>query len=136
MFSKIAESMGKKVLAYDKKQGCDLLDRQTQLRVSQELEDARLELLVVCPPRAHEGGWENLNQFYRTPIERARLSRNNKGRRKFCVDQIHNQLRRGGDFLFEHPWPSHAWHAPEMLTCVPTVCVVQSQVCQYRKPQV
>ena len=63
--------MGKKVLAYDKKQGCDLLDRQTQLRASQEVEDARPELLVVCPPCAHEKGWENLNQLYLQDPNRA-----------------------------------------------------------------
>ena len=92
-FSKIAESMGKRGLAYDKKQGCDLLDRQIQMRVSQELGDVRPELLVVCPPCTHEGGWENLNQFCRTPMERARLIRDNKKRLRFCVDQIHNQWR-------------------------------------------
>ena len=131
MFSTIAESRGKKVLAYDKKQGCDLLDRQTQLRVSQELEDARPELLVVCPPCAHEGGWENLNQFYRTPIARARLIRDNKGRLKFCVDQIHNQLRRGGDFLLEHPWPSHAWHAPEIRSLRGKFGTFRIDMCAY-----
>ena len=130
-FSKIAESMGKKGLAYDIKQGCDLLDRQTQQRVSQELEDARPELLVVCPPCAHEGGWENLNQFYRTPLERAQLMRNNKRRLRFCIDEIHNQLRRGGDFLFEHPWPSHVWHAPEMRSLRRKFGTFRIDMCAY-----
>ena len=78
-------------------------------------------------------------------MERARLIRDKK-RLRFCVDQIHNQLRKGGDFLFEHPWPSHAWHAPEMRSLRRRFGTFRIDMrayglrcpedCQYRKPRV
>ena len=44
-FSKVAESIGEKGLAFDKKLGCDLLDPATQKKVSQQLDEARPKLL-------------------------------------------------------------------------------------------
>ena len=130
-FSKVAESIGEKGLFFDKKFGCDLLDAKTQKQVSHQLDAVRPELLVVCPPCTHEGGWENLNQFYRTPLERAALIRDNKRRLRFCVDEIQNQVRRGGDFLFEHPWPSHVWHAPEMKSLRRKYGTFRVDMCAY-----
>ena len=85
----------------------------------------------MCPPCTHEGGWENLNQFYRTPLERAALIRDNKRRLKFCVDEICKQIRRGGDFLFEHPWPSHVWYAPEMKSLRRKYGTFRIEMCAY-----
>ena len=33
---------------------------------------------------------------------------------RYCVQEIHKQLRRGGDFLFVHPIGSRVWHSSEM----------------------
>ena len=113
-FALEAEKLGKKGLSYDIQQGCDLDDPETQARVSRELDKAKPELLVVCPPCRNRGGWEHLNRCYRSPIETARLIRRSRRQVDFCADQIHRQLRRGGEFMFEHPLPSEVWKDPPM----------------------
>lgn len=113
-FTLEAQKHGGKGLAFDKKQGWDLLDSQTQDHVDRLLERSKPALLIVCPPCTHEGGWENLNQYFRTPLERAKLIRENRCRLRFCVQQIQKQIRRGGDFLFEHPLGSRVWSSKEM----------------------
>ena len=130
-FTKHAESKGGKGLAFDIKNGWDLLNKDTQLKVDRLLDRARPKLLVVCPPCTHEGGWENLNQYYRTPLERAQLQRQNRLRLRFCVQQIHKQLHRGGDFLFEHPWGSRIWRYPEMLSLKRRFGIFRVDMCAF-----
>ena len=114
-FTLEVQKHGGKGLAFDKKQGWDLLDKNTQEHVDRLLDRAKPSLLIVCPPCTHEGGWENLNQYFRTPLERAKLIRENRCRLRFCVQQIHKQIRRGGDFLFEHPLGSRVWNSKELM---------------------
>ena len=116
-FSLEVEKHGGKGLAFDIKQGWDLLNPKTHEQVDRLLDKARPELLVVCPTCTHSGGWENLNQYYRTPLERAQLIRRNRARLRFCVEQIHKQVQRGGAFMLEHPWPSSIWNSPR--TAIP-----------------
>ena len=130
-FSKHAESKGGKGLAFDIKNGWDLLNHETQVKVDRLLDRAKPKLLVVCPPCTHEGGWENLNQYYRTPLERAQLQRQNRLRLRFCVQQVHKQLRRGGDFLFEHPWGSRIWRYPEMQSLKRRFGVFRVDMCAF-----
>lgn len=130
-FSKMAQDHGKMGLAFDKKQGWDLLDSNTQSYVDKLLDQTRPELLIVCPPCTHEGGWENLNQYFRTPMERAVLIRNNRRRLRFAVEQIHKQIRRGGDFMFEHPWPSHVWRSPIMGSLCRKYGIFRVDMCAY-----
>ena len=61
-FSLEVEKHGGKGLAFDIKQGWDLLNPKTQEQVDRLLDKARPELLVVCPTCTHSEGWENLNQ--------------------------------------------------------------------------
>ena len=47
-------------------------------------------------------------------MERARPIRQARPQVKFCVVQIHKQLKRGKHFLFEHPIGSSVWKQPEI----------------------
>ena len=97
-FTVLARAQGQTGIAFDKKQGCNLLDAGTQSEVSELLEQAKPALLTACPPCTHWGGWDLLNRCYRTALEQARLVREARRQVRFCVAQIHAQLRRGGDF--------------------------------------
>ena len=125
------EKHGGKGLAFDIKQGWDLLNPKTQDQVERLLDRAKPELLVVCPTCTHSGGWENLNQYYRTPLERARLIRRNRARLRFCVRLIHRQLQRGGDFLLEHQWPSQIWNSPELQSLKRRYGVFRVDMCAF-----
>ena len=113
-FTTEAEHRGTKGLAFDLSTGYNLLDPSTQKHVDAVLDEARPSLLIVCPTCTYSGGWDNLNRLHRSPIEQARLVRESRLKVKFCVEQIHKQLHRGGDFMFEHPWGSRVWHSKEL----------------------
>ena len=110
--SEEARKHGASGVAFDIKQGCDLVDPQVQKEVDQLLDEARPKALTASPPCTYWGGWDHLNMCYRTPAERARLIRTARKQVKFCVEQIHKQLHRGGDFLLEHPLGSSIWKDP------------------------
>lgn len=130
-FTTEAENRGLKGLAFDIKQGWDLLDPKTQDRVDKLLDRAKPQLLVACPTCTNSGGWENLNQYFRSPVERAQLNRRNRARLRFCVKQIHKQLHRGGDFLLEHPWPSQIWKSPEINSLKRKYGVFRVDMCAF-----
>lgn len=113
-FTTEAEHRGTKGLAFDLSTGYDLLDPSTQKHVDAVLDEARPSLLIVCPTCTYSGGWDNLNRLHRSPIEQARLVRQSRLKVRFCVEQIHKQLHRGGDFMFEHPWGSRVWSSKEL----------------------
>ena len=110
--SEEARRHGASGVAFDIKQGCDLTDPQTQKEVDELLDQARPKSLTASPPCTYWGGWDHLNKCHRTPVERARLIRIARRQVKFSVEQIHKQLRRGGDFLLEHPIGSSIWREP------------------------
>ena len=113
-----AQQCGATGIAFDVKQGCDLLDPQTQQEVSGLLQEAKPSLLTASPPCTHGGGWEHLNRCYRTAVERARIVRQSRQQLRFCVQEIHAQIRRGGKWLFEHPLGSSIWKTPEMKSLI------------------
>eukprot|EP00435_Cladocopium_sp_Y103_P057558 s34_g19.t2 len=130
-FSLEAQRLGAKGLSYDVKQGYDLEDPVIQAKVGKELEEAKPDLLVVCPPCRNRGGWEHLNRIYRTPLENARLIRSSRRQVKFCEQQIQKQLKRGGEFLFEHPWPSEVWEDSIMQPLKRKYGVRRIDMCAY-----
>ena len=53
--------MGLAARSYDFKTGYDLTTNRDRKRVEQDLLDNSPDLLVLCPPCTHEGGWFHLN---------------------------------------------------------------------------
>eukprot|EP00435_Cladocopium_sp_Y103_P016862 s1030_g4.t1 len=130
-FSLEAQKRGEQGIAFDKKQGWDLLNPKTQQRVDILLDELRPELLVVCPPCTYSGGWEHLNSCYRTPLERALLIRENRARLKFSRQQIEKQVRRGGEFMFEHPWGASTWSDSEFEDLCKQYGIIKTDMCQH-----
>lgn len=50
---------------------------------------------------------------------------------KFCAKQIGKQLDRGGEFMFEHPWPSEAWSKPCLQSLKRKYGVKRVDMCAY-----
>ena len=130
-FTKQAELMGQKGRSYDIKQGWDLNDTEVQKRVDAELDELRPELLVACPPCTNRGGWEHLNRLRRSPLETARLLRISRKQIAFCAKQLKKQIERGGEILFEHPWPSEVWEDPELSYLKGKFGVSRVDMCAY-----
>ena len=111
-----ARKQGATGLSFDVAQGVDLLNKQTQIQVDALLDEAKPYLLTACPPCTYHGGWDNLNRCFRTPLQQARLTRDSPQQVRFCIRQIHKQLKRGGHFLLEHPLGSRLWKDPEIMS--------------------
>ena len=130
-FATEARNRGQKGLSFDIKQGWDLTDPKTQAIVDKQLDEAKPDLLVVCPTCTHRGGWEHLNKCYRSPIETARLLKQSREQIKFSVRQIRKQLARGGEFMFEHPWGSDVWDDNEMVPLRRKFGIRRVDMCAY-----
>ena len=113
-FAKVAEELGYGGLSFDLQQGWDLTSPSVQRDVSSALEEAKPELLVVCPECKHWGGWYRLNQHHLSMVERLENQRYARKQVDFCVQEIKNQIKRGGRVLIEHPWSSDMWHYSPM----------------------
>ena len=96
-FAVEAKARGREALSYDIKQGWDLTDPKVQRVVDAQLDEADLDLLVVCPTCTHQGGWEHLNRCYRSPLETAQLLKKSREQIRFSIRQIRKQLARGGE---------------------------------------
>eukprot|EP00435_Cladocopium_sp_Y103_P030061 s1739_g7.t1 len=130
-FTKLAEQRGLHGKSYDIKQGIDLEDPQIQKQVDAELDELKPDLLVACPPCTHRGGWDHINRLRRSPLETARLIRKSRKHVAFCVQQIRKQVKRGGDFMFEHPWPSEVWNDKDMVPLKRKYGVKRVDMCAY-----
>ena len=130
-FKAEAERVGHKGLSFDIQQGWDLTDKDTQQEVDRMLDRANPELLVVCIPCKHWGGWHRLNKLYLRPIERAKLIHTAHQQVKFAVAQCHKQLKRGGRLLFEHPWSSDVWRFPPVAALVRKCGRSRVDMCAY-----
>lgn len=130
-FTKVAEELGKSGLAFDIKDGWDLTKPATQREVSQALEEAQPELLVVCPECKHWGGWYRLNQHQLSLEDRLQNMRVAKKQVDFCVQEIKNQLRRGGRVMIEHPWSSSMWSYGPMAKVTRQMRKCRVDMCAY-----
>jgi hypothetical protein len=100
-FALAAKAKGYLGLSFDIQQGYDLLKKDVQKQVNQQLEESRPELLVLCPECKHWGGCYRLNQhklpmwfqLYNKQIAQKQAD--------FCVEQAKRQLKRGGRVLIE-----------------------------------
>ena len=73
-----------------------------------------------------------LESLYRTPQERARIAQKSRRQVKFCIEQIHRQLKRGGGhFLFEHPLGSRVWKDPHMVALKRKYGFIRVDMCAY-----
>ena len=126
-----AERLGFRGFSFDLVEGWDLLDVRVQREVDRLLDRARPELLVVCPPCKHMGGWHRLNASKLCPLERARMIRVARAQARYAAEQCHKQLKREGRILFEHPWGSSIWKYEPVRALVKKFGVNKVDMCAY-----
>ena len=126
-----AERRGLRGRAFDIKQGWDLDSPEVQKQVDSILDEEKPALLIACPPCTNRGGWDKLNRRYRTPLENARLLRRSRAQVRFCLQQIHKQVKRGGEFMFEHPWGAETWQDPDMIPLKRKYGIHRVDMCAY-----
>ena len=100
-FALAAKAKGYLGLSFDIQQGYDLLKKDVQKQVNQQLEESRPELLVLCPECKHWGGWYRLNQHKLPMWVQLYNKQIAQKQADFCVEQAKRQLKRGGRVLIE-----------------------------------
>lgn len=117
--------------AFDIVNGWDLTKPSVQKEVDKILDEGNPELLVVCPPCGHWGGWYHLNQHDLILLERLVNQRVAIKQVDFAVLQIKKQFNCGGRMLVEHPWPSGMWKHPPMAKVLKRLHLCRVDMCAY-----
>lgn len=130
-FAEVARDLDKTGLSYDIQQGWDLTKPAVQKQVSEELEIARPDLLVICPECKHWGGWYRLNQKHLSMEQQLRNRQYAKRQVDFCVQEIKCQVKRGGRVLIEHPWSSDMWKYEPMAKVTKSMFKCRADMCAY-----
>ena len=88
------------------------------------------ELLVLCTPCTHEGGWVHLNRSKgdRLDLQQAARSRSFI---KWCCKLFRDQVNRGKRAMFEHPTGARTWAYPEMQSLFRKYFTVKLHMCRY-----
>ncbi|CAL1167843.1 unnamed protein product [Cladocopium goreaui] len=130
-FAEVARELGKTGLSYDIQQGWDLTKPAVQKQVSEELDEARPDLLIICPECKHWGGWYRLNQKHLSMEQKLRNRQYAKRQVDFCVQEIKRQVKRGGRVLIEHPWSSDMWKYEPMAKVTKSMFKCRADMCAY-----
>lgn len=97
-------------MAYDLiRTGWDFIHHECRDEVKKFLKENPPDLLILCPPCTHEGGWFNLNATKMTPQEYLQKKRLSRMFIRFCCELFENQVQAGKQALFEHPPGAKTW---------------------------
>ena len=129
--SPIAESMGFAAKSYDLINGFDFRVASQRDAVKKELKENPPDLLLVCPPCTHEGGWWNLNCHHLPLHERLKKQRESRLYIRFCCDLYEQQIASGRMALFEHPKGAKTWSYPEVKRLIDQCFLVRCHMCRY-----
>ena len=130
-FAPYVEQMGKKAKSYDLKTGYDFTKAADRKTVEDDLISNRPELLVLCPPCTHEGGWFHLNS---TKLERwqyLQLVARSRSFIRWCCKLFKMQVDLGGRAVFEHPTGARTWSYPEVQALCRKFTTVKLHMCRY-----
>eukprot|EP00435_Cladocopium_sp_Y103_P058196 s1061_g20.t1 len=130
-FAPAAESMGFAAKSYDLLNGFDFTDAKVRDQVKRELRESPPDVLVVCPPCTHEGGWWNLNCLNLTMEERLQKQRQSRMFIRFCCELYEQQISLGRFALFEHPKGARTWTYPEVKKLIEKCFLVKCHMCRY-----
>ena len=127
----VAESMGFVGRSYDLLNGFDFRKPADRDRVKKELREAPPDLLVLCPPCTHEGGWWNLNSVHLSPLERLRIQNESRMYIRFCCELFQQQVSSGRRALFEHPKGARTWSYDEVMRLIDRHFLVKCHMCRF-----
>ena len=113
-FSPVAEQAGFRAHSYDLTTGQDFRRLADRKQVEDDLMMKRPELLILCPPCTHEGGWFHLNQTKLSAVDCLRIRTQSRSYIRWCCKLFRMQVDLGGRAVFEHPTGSRVWSYSEM----------------------
>eukprot|EP00435_Cladocopium_sp_Y103_P073897 s9_g45.t1 len=130
-FAPEVQSRGFEAKSYDLKTGYDLSTARDRRKVEEDLLHHRPELLVLCPPCTHEGGWFHLNSTKLERREYLQLRARSRSFIRWCCKLFRMQVNLGGRAIFEHPTGARTWTYPEMQTLCKRFTTVKLHLCRY-----
>ena len=130
-FTPVVEKMGLKSRAYDLKTGYDLSKASDRKRVEEDLLQHRPDLVILCPPCTHEGGWFNLNASKMERWEFLQKKAQSRSFIRWCCRIFKMQSELGGRCVFEHPTGAKTWTYPEMQSLCKKYYTTKLHMCRY-----
>ena len=130
-FAPIAQQRGFSGRSIDIKLGTDLSIPSNRAQLKAELLENPPDLLVLCPPCTHEGGWFHLNSSRMDRFMYLKIKARSRAFVRFCCDLFRQQVSLGKRALFEHPTGSNIWSYSEMTALTKKHPVIKLHMCQY-----
>ena len=130
-FAPIAQQRGFTGRSVDIKLGNDLSVASNRAKLKAELLENPPDLLVLCPPCTHEGGWFHLNSTRMDRLLYLKRKARSRSFVRFCCELFRQQVACGKRALFEHPTGSNIWSYPEVTALTKRHPVVKLHMCQY-----
>ena len=130
-FAKVANDAGFRGRSYDLVNGVDLSIAANRRQVEQDLIDDPPDLLILCPPCTHEGGWWHLNQTHMPAIEVLKIKAQSRSFIRWCCKLFRMQAGQGRRALFEHPLGSQIWDYDEVRTLLRRHFSTKLHQCMY-----
>ena len=130
-FATQAEAAGFRGRSFDIKQGWDLSTAKHRRVVEDLLVRDPPDLLVLCPPCTHEGGWWYLNRHKMSQTEFLKCRAQSRSFIRWCCKLFRLQVQQGRRAVFEHSLPSQVWGYDEMRTLLRRHFTVKLHQCRY-----
>ena len=130
-FVKAANEAGFRGRSYDLLNGVDLSIAANRRQVEQDLINDPPDLLILCPPCTHEGGWWHLNQTHLSALEVLQIKARSRSFIRWCCKLFRMQAGQGRRALFEHPLGSQIWEYDEVRTLLRRHFSTKLHQCMY-----
>ena len=130
-FAPVAQEFGFHATSYDLITGYDFTKKEHRDLVREELDISPPDLLVLCPPCTHEGGWWHLNAAKLPPHLVLKLRMRSRMFIKFCLELFEQQVSKGRFAMFEHPLGSQVWTLPDMKKLLNQFYSTKLHMCRY-----
>ena len=130
-FSPLAEDTGFIGKSYDLKTGCDFRKQSVRDNTKLFLRDNPPDLLVLCPPCTHEGGWFHLNASKLSAQELLKIKTESRMFIRFCMELFEQQVKGGKQAIFEHPLGAKTWSYPEVQRMCAKYFPLKCHMCRF-----
>ena len=130
-FALEAEKCGLTAMSVDLTLGDDLSVASNRIKLKEYLRNNPPELLVLCPPCTHEGGWFHLNATRMEKWLFLKTCARSRTFIRFCMELFQQQVSLGKRALFEHPTGARTWSYAEVQRLCRKYYTAKLHMCQY-----
>ena len=130
-FALEANQCKRRARSYDLMNGYDFRRASCRKSVEQDLLQDPPELLVLCPPCTHEGGWFNLNRSHWNRFTVLKLQAQSRSYIRWCCRLFRMGVQLGCRVVFEHPTGARTWSYPEVQSLCRRFTTVKLHMCRY-----